>query len=226
MPPKLETRKYPNALARVGIERRGGDDAPPVITGYGAVFYREGDPGTEYQLWSNCVERIMPGAFDRALREDDVRSFFNHDANLLLGRNRSGSLRLEVDDVGLRYEIDPPDTQTGRDLVVSLERGDVDGSSFMFVPDELVWRELEIDGRTLEVRELVSVQLWEVGPVVFPAYESSTSGLRGEERHAEARSGWEAWKRDATPAFDRERIARRTAMGVRLREVEQDEPRG
>ncbi len=218
-PAGIEPRYLLQERARVHVERRGEGDAP-VIVGYGAVFYREGDADTEYPLWGNVVERIMPGAFDRAIREDDVRSFFNHDANLVLGRNRSQTLRLSVDAVGLRYEVDPPDTQAARDLVVSLERGDVDGSSFMFVPEEVVWRETD----ELEVREIVSVQLWEVGPVVFPAYEGTTSGVRGESDFAEARSCHDAWRRssDAPPEFDREKIARRNRSRVRMLELETD----
>jgi HK97 family phage prohead protease len=52
----------------------------------------------------------------------------------VLGRNKSGTLRLSVDGIGLRYEIDPPDTQAARDLIESLRRGDVSGSSFAFLP--------------------------------------------------------------------------------------------
>lgn len=148
------------------------DNGTKTITGYGAVFYKEGDSGTEYQLWDDMVERIMPGAFDRALREDDVRSLFNHDPNLILGRNKASTLRLSIDAVGLKYEVDPPAARG--DVVEALQRGDVDGSSFMFEITEVVWREID----KLYVREILGVKLWEVGPVVFPAYESSTSGLR------------------------------------------------
>ena len=65
------------------IQIREGTDEPCVISGYGAVFYREGHTGTEYRLWDDVVERVMPGAFDRAIREDDVRSLFNHDSNFM-----------------------------------------------------------------------------------------------------------------------------------------------
>jgi uncharacterized protein len=160
-------------------EIRARSDGKRTISGYGAVFYDADDTGTEYRLWEDVVERIMPGAFDRAMKEDDVRSLFNHDSNIVLGRTKSGTLRLSVDAVGLRYEIDAPDTQLVRDQVIApLERGDVDGSSFMFVPTRTAWIEEAKEGRTLYIRQIEEVELSEVGPVTFPAYESSTSGVR------------------------------------------------
>jgi uncharacterized protein len=160
-------------------EIRAKSDGKRTISGYGAVFYNADDTGTEYRLWEDVVERIMPGAFDRAMKEDDVRSLFNHDSNIVLGRTKSGTLRLSVDAVGLRYEIDAPDTQLVRDQVIApLERGDVDGSSFMFVPTRTAWIEEAKEGRTLYIRQIEEVELSEVGPVTFPAYESSTSGVR------------------------------------------------
>ncbi|GAF69242.1 unnamed protein product, partial [marine sediment metagenome] len=150
-----------------------------MLVGYAAVFYRKGDPATEYELWDGVVERVMPGAFDRALREkDDVRGLFNHDRTLLLGRTSSGTMRLSVDQVGLKYAIDVPDTQAGRDVIIVAERGDLSGSSFSFLPDDsggVLWREEE-DG---DIRELHSVKLYDVGPVTFPAYEGTTAGVRG-----------------------------------------------
>lgn len=173
-------------------ELRAKDGDKRTISGYGAVFYNATDPGTEYRLWENYSERIMPSAFDRAIKEDDVRSLFNHDANIVLGRTKSQTLRLSVDKVGLRYEVDTPDTQMVRDQVVSpLERGDVDGSSFMFVPTRTVWVEEQRDGQTFYIRQIEEVQLWEVGPVTFPAYESSTSGVRSM-----VEGELQAWKRE------------------------------
>jgi HK97 family phage prohead protease len=64
---------------------------------YGAVFFDPDDSGTEYEMYDDVFERIMPGAFDKALREDDVRGTFNHDSSCLLGRTASGTMRLSVD---------------------------------------------------------------------------------------------------------------------------------
>lgn len=188
-PAGVERRFTGLESARVHVEKRA--DGPAVIAGYGAVFY-DGTPATEYKLWDGAVERIMPTAFDRAIREDDVRGLFNHDANLVLGRTTAKTMRLATDKTGLRYEIDAPDTQLGRDLAVSLTRGDVSGSSFSFIIGETgqVWRK---EGDVM-VRELVEVsELFDTGPVTFPAYTSTTAGTR-ESVFAEARASFEDWQ--------------------------------
>lgn len=184
-----ERRFLPIEAASVRLQKRADGEGLPKITGYGAVFYDAGDPGTEYRPFDGLAERIMPGAFDRAIAEDDVRSFFNHDANIVLGRTSSQTLALSVDERGLKFEVDPPDTQAARDVIASLDRGDVDGSSFMFVVTDERFREEE--GQ--DIREIHGVDLWEVGPVAFPAYEGTTSGVRSDDV-AEVRSRVEAWK--------------------------------
>ena len=160
------------AVPALKVEKR--DDGKRVVVGYGAVFHRAGHPGTEYRLWDNVKERVMPGAFDRALLEDDVRGLHNHDTNRLLGRTKSGTMRLSVDQIGLRYEIDLPDTPTGNEVGTAIERGDMSGSSFSFAQRKVMWAQ---DGDD-EVRELHDVALFDVGPVVFPAYEATTADLR------------------------------------------------
>lgn len=160
------------------------DGALPLIVGYAAVFYREDDPGTEYEMlpaehgWPRLVERIMPTAFNRAVKEDDVRALFDHNSAAVLGRSGAGTLRLFVDERGLRYEIDPPDTQTARDLLASLRRGDISGSSFAFLPRNTVHRSLKEGNTTTEILERHDVQLFDVGPVTFPAYPGASAGVR------------------------------------------------
>lgn len=158
------------------------------ISGYGAVFFREGDPGTEYRLWHDIVERILPGAFDRALREDDVRSCFNHDLNFILGRTSAGTLSLSIDNVGLKYSVVPSDSGIGQHVLRAVERGDVTGSSFMFDVSTANWiEEKQADGKTIWIREIVEVApLYELGPVCFPAYEATTATVEGRDAvHAE-----------------------------------------
>lgn len=187
------SRAIPESFrGRKAADVRMEGDAPKTIEGYGAVFYSASDPGTEYRLWDNYYERIMPGCFDRAIREDDVRSMFNHDANQLLGRrqfNDGDTLRLSVDAIGLRYEIDiDPDDPTHQNLIPKLRSGKVSGASFMFEVTRRSWLEEERgegdNKRTVDVVQIEEVRLWEVGPVVFPAYESATSEARSLERQA------------------------------------------
>jgi len=168
------------------IETRA--NGKPVIVGVAAVFYKPSDPGSEYWLYPDMVERIKPGAFDRAVKEDDVRALVNHLPSLILGRNKAKTLRLFVDSVGLRYEIGPPDTQAARDVLESLKRGDVDGSSFSFRDKKVVYsKETRVNGDVIYVRELHDVILFDVGPVAFPAYPSASSGVgggSGSDRHS------------------------------------------
>ncbi|WP_339684240.1 HK97 family phage prohead protease [Gimesia maris] len=159
------------------------------ITGYASVFYREGDASTEYELWKGAVERIDRHAFDRALEEShDVRALYNHEPDNLLGRTSAGTLNLSVDSRGLRYDIqyDPADDDHKR-VQAKIKRGDLTGSSFAFKVTAEKWSEEE----DREVRTVTDVQLIDVGPVVFPAYQGSSTSMR----HAEdARSSHDKWK--------------------------------
>lgn len=173
MAPKAERRFIPVATGLLSVEERDGK--PPKIKGYAAVFY-DGTPETEFRLWPGMVERIAKGAFDRALKDgDDVRGLFNHDPNLILGRTEAKppTLRLSVDSKGLRYEIDPPDTQVARDLLVAIKRGDVTGSSFGFRVKAEKFIRPEKDKEGPVVRQIEDVELFDVSPVVFPAYEAT-----------------------------------------------------
>jgi HK97 family phage prohead protease len=149
-------------------------------------------------MFDDLHERILPGTFDRAIRDShDVRALANHDKNQLLGRTSSGTCRLSVDEIGLRYEIDLPDTQAGRDVGTSIQRGDLDGSSFSFVPTRVSWVE---EGR-LMIRQVEDVDLYDVGPVTFPAYAGTSSGLRSEGDSKELREQADEI-RDARRAVD------------------------
>lgn len=152
----------------------------PTIVGYAAVFNAETNIG-------GFFERIKPGAFARAIAEQqDVRALFNHDPNFLLGRLGAGTLRMAEDEQGLRVEIDPPDTQTGREVVELIRRGDIYGMSFGFMAMKESWDSTE-DGVALRILE--DVDLFDVSPVTFPAYEQTEVAVRSaaeavlQERH-------------------------------------------
>lgn len=179
-----ERRRRDLSATSADLQVRAEGDQMKALSGYGAVFYRESEPGSEYWLWDDFVERIMPGAFDRALKEDDVRAFFNHDANQVLGRRRfaaDDSLKLSVDEVGLRYEIAFDGSDPDHVKIFSKVRsGKVSGSSFMFIPTAETYRS-ETDPETkkrIDIVEVNEVRLFEIGPVVFPAYDASTSEVR------------------------------------------------
>ncbi len=151
------------------------------ITGYGAVF------NSRSENLGGFREVIAPGAFDSVL-DNDVRALFNHDPNFVLGRSGAGTLSLSVDDTGLRYDIDAPNTQTIRDLVIApMARGDITQSSFAFSVarrgDE--WEEDE-DGVIVRTIHKVS-RLYDVSPVTYPAYTEASAATRSMKAWKEAR---------------------------------------
>lgn len=150
------------------VEKRGGSDRL-VIEGYAYKFY------TRSQNLGGFVETILPGAGADAAQTDDIRALFNHDASKILGRNTAGTLRLAEDSEGLPYEIDADMRQSYvADLAVSMERGDVNQSSFGFKAIETDWGFTEDD---FPLRSLIKMSLADVSPVTYPAYLSSSSGL-------------------------------------------------
>jgi HK97 family phage prohead protease len=155
------------------LELRVDRSEKPKISGHAAVFNVMGDGG-----WFR--EKVAPGAFADSIQVDDVRALFNHDANIVLGRNRSGTLKLHEDDRGLAIEIDPPDTQFARDLLISIERGDVTQMSFGFETIKDSW-ERSTEGNNLDVRTLEKVRLWDVSPVTFPFYKETDVAVRSHE---------------------------------------------
>lgn len=146
--------------------RVDGDDArAPVASGFAAVFDSESDAGG--LAWFREV--IRPGSFAKTLKEADVRALQNHDANLVLGRTRAKTLRLEERDGGLYFEADFPDTTYARDLAEVMRRGDVTQGSFGFTVIKERWKE-EKDQKPL--RELLEVSLHDgdISIVTFPWY--------------------------------------------------------
>ena len=137
------------------------------IAGYAAVF---NSPSEDL---GGFIEYIAPGAFDSVMN-DDVRGFYNHDYNYLLGRASSGTLRLSTDERGLRYEIDLPNTTYANDLIELMRRGDVNQSSFAFMIESDSW---SVKGKQ-NIRTITKIsRLIDVAPVVIPAYPAATSQL-------------------------------------------------
>lgn len=137
------------------------------ITGYAAIFNQLSDDLGGFR------ERILPGAFSRCLGSNpDVRCLFNHDRNIVLGRTKSRTLRLDEDATGLRFDVDIPDTSAARDLRESVQRGDIDQCSFGFSVVGQNW----LDGGT--IRELTDVDVLDVSPCTFAAYPQTTVTAR------------------------------------------------
>lgn len=163
-------------MAAATLERRAFTElrtAGRRIEGYAATFGTVADLGA-------FRERIAPGAFRSAIA-GDVLALLDHDAGKVLGRTRSGTLRLTEDSRGLAFSLDVPETQAGRDVLALAERGDLGGMSFGFnVPEGgESW-----DGRT---RTLRSIALKEISVVsAWPAYPDTEIALRALQRGSDA----------------------------------------
>lgn len=143
------------------------------FTGYAAMF------NTWSQDLGGFREMIAPGAFAKAIAEDDVRALYNHNPDWVLGRNKAGTLQLFEDENGLGFIIDAPDTGWARDLHALVARGDVDQCSFGFLVRDEEWR-INRDGGPDE-RILKDVGLFDVSIVTYPAYEQTSVAARSAE---------------------------------------------
>ncbi|MBS0205678.1 MAG: HK97 family phage prohead protease [Planctomycetes bacterium] len=151
------------------------------MEGYAAVFYDVNNlDATQFRLWSNTYERVMPGAFNNAIaRPDDVRCLFNHDESDIYGRTAANTLVLTVDNIGLRFScLLDPDSDDATELLTSIKRGDVDACSFGFRADAVTWRDVGENS----YRELTDVTLYDVGPVTFPAYTGTSVDIAKRSR--------------------------------------------
>jgi len=156
----------------VGFEKREDGADENVIEGYAAVFNKDSE---DFGGWH---ERIAPGAFSDVLN-DPALALFNHDMNLVLGRNKV-NVTLEQDDKGLRYKVKLPDTSVARDLRTLIKDEIVDKSSFAFTVKEQEWKHIE--GRP-SVRTIKKIKrLYDVSPVTSPAYRDTSVGARSFQK--------------------------------------------
>lgn len=147
-------------------------DEPAKIVGYAARFNQLSD------VLGNFREQIAPGFFD-GIEGDDVRALFNHDPNYVLGRSTTGTLKLSQDADGLAVEITPPDAQWARDLMVSIDRGDVSQMSFAFTVAENGDKWEKVEGNW--IRTLVRKgSVYDVSPVTYPAYPQTSAAVRSQ----------------------------------------------
>ena len=162
-------------LAPEAVEMRSEGDGM-TFSGYAIRFNSPSEP-------LPFIETIMPGATIRSLKSrNEIKAFVNHDTNMVLGSTRAGTLSLAEDDKGLFAQISLPDTTYGRDLSVSVQRGDVSGMSFGFsVPrGGDTWSP---DGSQRTISEL---RIHEVSPVTgFPAYKATTAYVRALAQRTE-----------------------------------------
>lgn len=146
------------------------------VEGYALLF----DKASQPMGWAgNWVERIAPGALDGVLEKSDVLCVLNHNENrgvLARWRKGEGSLTLEVDEKGLLYRFEAPNTVLGDELLESIRRGDILASSFAFTVEEDQWIKRNDKSHERIIKRFG--QLFDVSPVYRPAYEDTTVAVR------------------------------------------------
>lgn len=172
------------------------EDGKKFIRGHAAVFEKD---SVDFGGW---VERIAKGAFAETIAKRDVRALWSHNLDLVLGRTSNRTLKVWEDEYGLAFELELPDTTLGRDAFTSISRGDVTGMSFGFdvAGKDQKWTRGEA-GKP-HIRTLLKVELYEVSPTAFPAYEATNvqtrdaDGLTSVEQ--QLREQEEVWSREQT----------------------------
>lgn len=175
-----EIRYAPIMELRVEGEDEGAAEGTVRVVGHGAVFDRLSE-----WLWhprGEFREQIRKGAFEPALGKSDIRFLLNHDG-LPLARNKSGTLKVEEDDIGLSIEaeldLSDPDVQR---LVPKLKRGDLSQMSFAFMLPVEGGDEWEETDEGL-IRTIVRFEeLFDVSPVTYPAYPDTDVAVRRLEQ--------------------------------------------
>ncbi len=160
-----------------GLELRaeGDGESGRTTKGYACLFDNVTSIGGYWQ------ERFAKGAFSKSLGERDVVALHSHDDGRPMGRMSRDTLRVTEDDKGLGFENDLPDTQDGRDLATSIDRGDIEGMSFRFRALKEEWDETQDP----PMRTVIEAELFEITYTAFPAYPDTEVGMRSLE-HARA----------------------------------------
>ena len=150
-----------------------------IVSGYAIRFMEESvDLG-------GFIERIHPEAISiDQIRNSDIFALFNHEDGMVLGRTGAGTLKLDLREDGLYYEISVPNTVAGNELLEHITRGEMYGTSFAFsLPSDgsgEIWSKGE-DGNIY--RDITNIEfLWEISPVFSPAYPTTTVSARSLDK--------------------------------------------
>lgn len=139
------------------------------VSGYAVVF------NSESRDLGGFKEVILPSALDGVIANSDILCLLNHneDKGVLARSNKgTGSLTLEVDEKGLRYSFEAPNTALGDELLEGLRRGDITASSFAFRVGKDNW-EKRSDGSYIRTIQNIE-RMFDVSPVYVPAYDATS----------------------------------------------------
>lgn len=161
--------------------RQTGEGEASVIEGYSVKW---NEPWNERMTkWFGFIEMFAPGAFRESIASNngDIYASYQHDERYILGRLRNNTLKLQEDERGLFYSITPPGWADW--ITESIQRGDVDGSSFIFDYQDYEWQEQGNDEPPILL--VTRAELYEVAPITSPAYPDSEAYVRGVKQSLE-----------------------------------------
>ena len=140
------------------------------VVGYGSIF------NSRSENLGGFYEYISPTAISQeTIDKSDVRALINHDASLILARNTAGTLDLSVDEKGLRYSFQIPQTSYGKDLAINMKNGNLNQSSFAFTVGDDEW---STDDNGNDIRTITEIdRLYDISVVSYPAYSQAESDL-------------------------------------------------
>lgn len=134
-------------------------------------------------LYDEWYERVAKGAFAKSLQQNTIKALWNHNSDIVLGSTKSNTLKLIEDDVGLRFDLELPNSSQAKDIYESIKRGDVDGVSFGFYIRENGDKWEYLKEEDVYERTLLDIDLIEISPTPFPAYPTSEVGKRSLEEN-------------------------------------------
>ncbi len=178
-----EVRTYGDSKFQPRLREAADGQESRTIEGYAIVF------GVRSVLLADWYDRyyevIEPGAIDEArLREMDIKMTMFHDREMLLARSNKGvgTLKLTVDEIGVKYEFEAPRTSDGETALELVRRGDLSGSSFTFWSDERssIRYELLDDDTLLRHVDRID-RVYEMTIASDPAYTETTVTAREVE---------------------------------------------
>ena len=175
--PNVEKRTF-NLESKIETREVDGKERN-VVVGYGSVY------NSRSENLGGFYEYISEGAFtDELINSSDVRALINHDPNLILARSKNGkgTLKLNADSKGLKYEFVMPDTSYARDLLINMKNNNLNQSSFAFtIPsggDE--WSSDESGNNIRTINKID--RIFDISVVTYPAYSQAASDVMVAQR--------------------------------------------
>lgn len=197
---QIENRIYSSELQ---IRSSESEQESRTVEGYALLFEHE---SKDFGGWTEVISR---NSLEGVIEKSDVFALLNHDKSRgVLARSKygEGTLKLTIDERGLKYEFDAPKTALGDELLEMLRRGDISESSFAFTIGEDSWERISNEKHVRTIKQFD--RLFDVSPVYVPAYTDTQvknkryGEIIEEERKQELQSYFEEKRKTFKPQHD------------------------